>query len=143
MKRLSLLLILALIMGGCAHGRAGLGHSYVASGFSDEQASVVADDLADLLAGRFPPGRTSFHLKIAAPHDGLGQKLDSAFRSRGFSLSDEDSADAPVVAYILDQLDEGHCYARLTVAGGPTLTRAYLVRDGLLEVQALAADEGR
>jgi hypothetical protein len=143
MKRLSLMLILALALGGCAHGKAGLLNSYVASGFSAEQESLIAEDLAGLLAGKFPPGRTSFHLNIAGSRDGLGQKLDDALRSRGFTLAAEVSGNAPTVAYVLDQLDEGHCYARLTVDGGPTFTRAYQVKDGRLEIQALAADEGR
>jgi hypothetical protein len=142
MKRLALVLVAVLILGGCAHGPAGLGNSYVAAGFSEEQVGLVADDLADLLAGRFPPGRSAFFLKIAGPADGLGQKLDDALRSRGFTLAAA-SADAPAVTYVLDRLDESQCYARLTVAEGPTLARAYRVIDGRLEVQALAADKGR
>jgi hypothetical protein len=143
MKPLVLSLLAVLVLGGCAHSRTGLGQSYVASGFSDEQATVIADDLADLLAGRFPPGRTSFHLQAVGENDVPGLKLDQALRSRGFTLMVEPSGDAPAVAYVLDRLDEGHCYARLTVAGGPTLARAYQIDGSLLEIQALAADEGR
>jgi hypothetical protein len=115
----------------------------VATGFSADQEATVADDLASVLAEKFPPGRTTFHLKLADTRDGLGEKLDAALRSRGLTLAMEASADAPAVAYVLDRLDESHCYVRLTVAGGPTLTRAYQIKDGNLAPLALAADEGR
>ena len=143
MTRLIPLLMLVLALAGCAHGRGGLLNSYVATGFSAEQESVIAEDLANVLAEKFPPGRTTFHLKIAGTRDDLGEKLDAALRSRGFILAAEASAEAPAVAYVLDRLDEGHCYVRLTVAGGLTLTRAYQVQGDTLEPLALAADEGR
>lgn len=143
MKRLILLLTLALAVSGCAYGKVGLLNSYVAAGFSAEQEDAVAEDLAGLLAEKFPPGRSSIHLKVTGAHDGLGQKLENALRSRGFTLAAEPAVSAPAVAYVLDQLGEGHCYARLTVAGGPTLTRSYAINDGRLEVQALAVDAGR
>ncbi len=96
-----------------------------------------------LHADLHPPGRTTLHLKLADTRDGLGEKLDAALRSRGFILTADASTEAPAVAYVLDRLDDGHCYVRLTVAGGPTLTRAYQVKDNNLEPLALAADEGR
>jgi hypothetical protein len=145
MKRvyLMLMLALALTLGGCAHGKGGFLTSYVAAGFSEEQENLIANDLAEVLAGRFPPGRTSFHLNIADSKDALGQKLDNALRSRGFTLAAEASDKAPAVAYVLDQLDEGHCYARLTVDGVLTLARGYKINSDSLEIQALATDGGQ
>jgi hypothetical protein len=141
-KRLLLLLATILVLAGCAYGKAGRLNSYVAAGFPAEQVQVVADDLAALLAEKLPPGRSAVFLKTAGSHDEFGQKLETALRLRSFILAAEASASAPAVAYVLDQLDEGQCYARLAVADGPTLTCAYQLKDGRLEPQALAVDTG-
>jgi adenine deaminase len=57
MIRLIPLLIMVLALSGCAHGRGGLLNSYAAAGFSADQESVIAEDLAKVLAEKFPPAR--------------------------------------------------------------------------------------
>lgn len=129
----SAILVVALIMGlavfsGCAasSGKTGRLNSFLGGGYPPSAVSLVADDLADALAGVFPPGHTSFHLKhTGTQSDPLGSALEQALRSRGFSINAESGSKALTVAYVLDRVDEETWYSRLSVSSGLTITRTY------------------
>ncbi|MDR1922631.1 MAG: hypothetical protein LBS31_12955, partial [Candidatus Adiutrix sp.] len=117
----------ALGLNGCALSGSGrAGHSFVASGYPAAAEAVVAEALAEELAGLFPPGHTAVYLKPAGSgSETLGQAIDQALRSRGFTVVPAPSGEALSVAYVLDRLDEETWYSRLSLSGGAVIARVY------------------
>ena len=125
---MTLALLAAFIMGGCASGANRLGglESFMGAGFPEASMATVADHLAESLAEFYPPGHTSLYLKQTGHQgDTLGSVLESALRARGFTVTAEPTAKALTVAYVLDRLDSETWYTRLTVSSGLTLARTY------------------
>lgn len=125
-------LILSLaVVGGCAD-RSGNMASFVTKTYPTDQASLLADRMADNLIEFFPPGHTSVFLNMAVEPDDFGPTFDSALRSRGFVIASEPSDQALTLSYTLDQVDELTWYTRLSVSGGLVITRTYVLIDGQL-----------
>lgn len=67
-----------------------MGASYWPEEFPTEAVTAVADHLADVMVANYPPGYTSFFLsQTKNPKDDLALALETALRSRGFTLAVE------------------------------------------------------
>lgn len=132
----AVLLVSALC--ACSSGKTGAFKSYVASSFPASLEARIAEDLADELAGIYPPGHTSLHLALAGTSDNLGQSLEQSLRVRGFSIADSPGSGVKTVAYVLDKIEDSYWYTRLTVSGGLVVTRTYSLSGDVLEAQASA-----
>jgi hypothetical protein len=142
MKRLCLLLCLGLLMvGGCASHRSGA--SYWPEDFPTGAVTVVAEHLADMLAATYPPGYTALHLaQTGDDQDELGPALETALRSRGFTLAPEEGGQALPVSYLLDRVDEATWYSRLAVSDDVRITRTWSWTESGLVMEA-ATKTGR
>jgi hypothetical protein len=124
---------------GCSFrsGRFLAGHSYLGGEYPANSINTVAEHLAATLAASYPPGYTSFFLKQSGAHeDALGPALESALRSRGFTLLPEPGEQALTLAYVLDRLDETAWYSRLTVSDGLAFSRTWRVAGDDLAMEA-------
>jgi hypothetical protein len=127
-KSILALLTAALLMalaGGCA-GSKRLKDSFWPENFPAEAVAAVSEHLADLMAANYPPGYTNFYLaQTGDTKDELGPALETALRSRGFTLAPEKGGQALTVSYILDRVDDVTWYSRLSVSDGLSLTRTW------------------
>jgi hypothetical protein len=133
MKRIFFLLCIGLLMaGGCASHRSGV--SYWPEDFPSDAVAVVAEHLADMMTVNYPPGYTALHLaQTGDDRDELGPALETALRSRGFTLAPEEGGQALTVSYLLDRVDEATWYSRLAVSDGVRITRTWSwTENGLL-----------
>ena len=139
MKRsICLLLLIGLFMiSGCASRSARLGASYCSEEFPAEAVSAVAEHLADVMVANYPPGYTSFFLaQTENPNDELAPALETALRSRGFTLAAEKDGQALTINYVVDGAGDEVWYSRLAVSDGLSLTRTWLWTGDSLVMEA-------
>lgn len=128
MKRFALiLLVVSCLASGCA------GKGVVGSFFGEipqhAVSTAIAEDAANYLAGKYPPGHTVLHI---LPAGKSANAFDSAFESRlralGFTVRPEVPAAPEVltVSYILDRIeaDESY-YLQIRLSDGTAISRAY------------------
>ena len=126
MKKLLCFILLLALAGGCASRSHRLNSSYWPEEFPAEAVTAVADHLADVMAANYPPGFTTFFLaQTGQAKDELGPALETALRSRGFTLAPEKGGQALTISYILDRADETTWYSRLAVSDGLSVTRTW------------------
>ena len=125
----SVFILMALVLSsvvGCASRAHRLGSSFWPEEFPAAAVPTVADHLADLMVANYPPGYTVLFLALSDnPKDELGPALETALRSRGFTLAPEKGGAALSIHYVLDRLDDETWYSRLTVSDGLSLTRTW------------------
>lgn len=123
------LLLMVLLASGCA-GRGPVG-SYCGPLPEVGAVSAIAADAVDCLATLYPPGHTSVHLVPAKDVDnGFAQAFENGLRTKGFTLIPDARADALVIAYTLDAMDEKSAwYLQLRISDteeqGKSIARAY------------------
>ena len=121
-----LLLICLLSIAGCASRSHRMSESYWPEEFPGEAVMTVAEHLADVMAANYPPGYTSFFLaQTENPKDELAPVLETALRSRGFTLAPEKNGASLTMSYVLDRADDETWYSRLAVSDGLSLTRTW------------------
>ena len=119
--RVFLLALAALIAGSGCLGVNGKGGAF--DGVSNAHPAAIgpiAQDAARLMAGFYPPGRTSLRVDAGT---GFGRAFENALRQRGFTLSE---AGQPV-AYQLDMLEPGLCYLSLKSGSNTVVSQSYAV----------------
>ncbi len=122
-KKLFFLLIASALLVGCASsGKSfsrGLTPSYAVAE-KEGPLTIVVEDLANTLAGLFPPGHTKVNVqKVGNEH--LGERLENSLRSRGFTLvqlpdGNNIPADVLAISYVFDRLGETSRYSQLSLA---------------------------
>lgn len=139
-KTATVILCLAMlaVMTGCAFrsGRIGAGNSYLAEGYPAQALNTVAEHLADTLSSIYPPGHTTFHLQQSQNLNELSPAIETALRSRGFTLMPDKDDQALTLVYVLDRVDEETWYSRLTISDGLVLTRTWRLTGDELEMEA-------
>lgn len=134
---LMLSILVALVVSGCAGGgKSGSLKSFLAKNVPSASFLPVAEDLAEALAVSYPPGRTSIYLKQSEEGDKLGPALETSLRKRGFTLAAETGPKILTAAYVLDRLDDGLWYSKLTVSSGLIIARIYRENGQNLEPDA-------
>lgn len=144
---LTAVVILSLGMaGGCSSrsGRFLAGNSYLAEEYPANALATVAEHLAETLAASYPPGYTALFLQQnGGQQDELGSAIESALRSRGFTLMPEKDDHALPLVYVLDRLDEETWYSQLAVSDGLVLTRTWRLTGDNLEMEAATIRSGQ
>ena len=147
MRKIFILLCLLIMLSGCAYGKGGALNSFVQNGYPSSSETKIASDLVDNLMEFYPPGHTKIFLKTTGGvGDNFSVALDSALRTKGFTLFPEAKGGAVTVAYVLDQIDEGSWYGRISVSEGLSVAITYrLVKDRLeiLGVSRTGANYGQ
>lgn len=139
---LSLVVLLMALASGCA-GSKRLKSSFWPENFPSEAVAGVAEHLADLMVANYPPGYTTFHLtQTGEAKDELGPALETALRSRGFTLAPEKGGQTLTVSYVLDRVDDAAWYSRITVSDGLSITRTWSWTGDALVMEA-ATKTGR
>jgi hypothetical protein len=145
MKKLFMVILTAVMLVslgmacGCSFrsGRFLAGNSYLGEEYPANSINTVAEHLAETLAASYPPGYTALFLKQSGGReDVLGPALESALRSRGFTLLPEPGEQTLTLVYVLDRLDEVFWYSKLTVSDGLALTRTWRAAGDDLEMEA-------
>lgn len=144
---LTAVMILSLGMAGGCSSRSGRfldGNSYLGEEYPVNSINTVAEHLAETLAASYPPGYTTLFLQRSdGQQDELGLAIESALRSRGFTLMPEKDDQALILVYVLDRLDEETWYSRLTVSDGLVLTRTWRLAGDNLEMEAATIRSGQ
>ena len=128
MKRFALaLLMLTCLASGCANK--GVVGSFFGEIPQNGVTSAIAEDAADYLAGKYPPGHTTLCI---LPADKAANAFDSAFESRlracGFTVRPVQPAapDGLTVSYVLDRIEaDASYYLQIRLSDGAAISRAY------------------
>ena len=128
MKRFALaLLMLTCLASGCAN------KNPVGSFFGEipqqDVTAAIAEDAAEYLAGKYPPGHTTLHILAA---DESANAFDTAFESRlrilGFTVRPSLPAapEALTLSYILDRIEaDASYYLQIRLSDGKAISRSY------------------
>ncbi|MBQ4133346.1 MAG: TcpQ domain-containing protein [Desulfovibrionaceae bacterium] len=95
----------------------------------------IARDAARLMAGFYPPGRTSLHVDGKTQ---FGRAFDGALRQRGFTLSESGIP----VSYQLDMLEPGLCYLSIKTPDNQVVTQSYSLSSGGLPYSPVTTTGG-
>lgn len=134
MKAVPLLLLLLLLLPGCAARRSADGLDAY-DGVTDAYphvAAEIASQAAGRLAAIYPPGRTT--LRLLPDEGAFGQALDAGLRRHGFAVS-TDATTGIGVGYQLDMMPgevNPTCYLRMRMSDGGAFNQIFSIRNGLV-----------
>lgn len=138
MLRLAPVLVMAGSIAACALGS---GNSYVDRVETPADARVLADEIADFVAGQLPAASSTVVL-VPTPSDqaanGLTPALVAGLRDRGFAVADARLFGAPGthrIRYLVTRLDNGDLL-RVTIDGGAAKASRFFVRNSAGTLQA-------
>jgi len=131
MKRFALaLLVLTCLASGCANK--GFVGSFYGEIPQQGVTAAIAEDAADFLAAKYPPGHTTLQI---VPADKSANAFDNVFEARlrtlGFTVRPSAPAapaepDALTLSYILDRIEaDASYYLQIRLSDGAAISRAY------------------
>lgn len=126
MKQFILLLILMLLLTGCAHTTRP--RSYLAPELPRDTISRAVDDLTAFLAAIYPPGQTA--LNMAPNKSAFHESLENSLRAKGFEITAPPSQRGLYLSYVIDVLEgQESYYLKAVLADGQVFSKVYFLND--------------
>jgi hypothetical protein len=139
MRKLIVLVFVAIGLAGCAGRRTPVAYGNFVKGASAVDGKLMADDVAKQLSALYLPARTRINVQHAT-RDTFGSSLVAALRSRGYAIAEfnQSRSEATVtpgdvaLAYVVDQPLESKAYRVTLHLNSQSVSRLYQATGGVI-----------